>query len=45
MNSYTLSLSTTTAALTSTGHEINMFDVTELNLDIVSIYISLQLLL
>ena len=38
MNSYTLSLSTTTAALTSTGQNMNLFDVTELNLDIVNIY-------
>ena len=38
MNSYNLSLSTTTAALTSTGHNIDLFDVTELNLDIVNIY-------
>ena len=38
MNNLTLSLSTNQAALTATGETLNLFDITEVGLDIINIF-------
>lgn len=38
MNTLSLSLSSNQSALTATGHQLNLFDITEINLDIINLY-------
>ena len=38
MNTFSLALSTSQSALTATGEQLNLFDLTEVSLDIVNIY-------